>query len=120
VLRDTETIHMDEIKRINGCLAADTSTIVLGDFNSLPGFKAPRYLRDNGFTDSVASVQGGADPVPTFRWQTRVGTFEFRIDYIFHDASFRAVSSRVIRNKSSDHYLVVSELELSPVETQQR
>jgi endonuclease/exonuclease/phosphatase family metal-dependent hydrolase len=110
LLRKAERIHKAEIERIHRRLIPGIPTIILGDFNSFSVFKAPTYLRDNGFTDSFASVHEEADRHRTWEWQTRYGKVSARIDYIFHDASFKTLGSRIIRNGSSDHSLLVSEL----------
>jgi endonuclease/exonuclease/phosphatase family metal-dependent hydrolase len=119
VVRDTEAIHGEEIERIFGSLDQDVPTIILGDFNSLPGFKAPTFLEGKGFCDGAASTQEGAQAAPTFWWPTKLGRVYFRMDYIFHDPAFRTVNNRVIRNNSSDHFLLVSELELNRVDPRQ-
>jgi endonuclease/exonuclease/phosphatase family metal-dependent hydrolase len=116
--RETETIHAAEIAWLfeaidaKSGLDAGRPTIILGDFNSLSAFVAPTFLREHGFADSFAAVTDDADQHPSWEWPTRAGAIRARIDYIWHGAAFETVESRIIRNDSSDHFLVVSELRL--------
>ena len=127
-VKDAETIHAAEIAWIHAACGATRSvadatdgksgldpgvpTVILGDFNSMSSFAAPTFLRANGYTDSFAAVTADADDHPSWEWPTRYGRLRARIDYIFHDAAFETRASRIIANESSDHFLVVSELEL--------
>lgn len=113
-----EKVHGVEIEAIHGSLAQDVPTVVLGDFNSLALFKAPLFLQRNGFADSFASANDDANNHATWEWQTRYGKISGRLDYIFHDASFRTRTSRIIRNNSSDHFLLVSELQFANLSDQ--
>jgi endonuclease/exonuclease/phosphatase family metal-dependent hydrolase len=105
-----EETHLAEIERIYASLEPGIPAILLGDFNSLSFFKGPAFLRDRGFVDSFAAVQAEANMHPTWQWTTSYGTVSARIDYIFHDGSFRTLESRIIDRSSSDHRLVVSRL----------
>lgn len=112
-----EDIHRAEIAWVHEALAvksgldAGAPTVILGDFNSMSAFAAPTFLREHGLTDSFAAVTDDADAQPSWEWPTRAGRLRARIDYIWHNAALRTVASRIIRNDSSDHFLVVSELE---------
>jgi endonuclease/exonuclease/phosphatase family metal-dependent hydrolase len=106
----TEDTHLAEIEWICQNLEPGIPTVVLGDFNSLSFFKAPAFLRDIGFVDSFASVHTEAHAHPTWHRPTSSGTIYARIDYIFHDTSFRTLESRVASSSSSDHFLLVSRL----------
>ncbi len=109
---ETEDAHRQEIELIHEQMLDRIRTVVLGDFNSLSSFAAPKFLREHGFTDSFAAVHDDADKHPTWEWPLGSEKLSFRLDYIFHDESFECVSSRVIRKEASDHHLVLSQLRL--------
>lgn len=111
----TEQTHSKEIERIHGELKGDLPTIITGDFNSMPGFAAPAFLEKNGFTDSLAAANEDADLQATWHWPTKRGEWRLRIDYLYHDARFTTGASRVVEAEASDHFLLVSELELAEV-----
>jgi endonuclease/exonuclease/phosphatase (EEP) superfamily protein YafD len=108
----TESKHAGEIAGILKAVDADLPTIVAGDFNSLSSFQAPKALVESGFIDSFAFVHADADKHPTWHWPTRPLPLKLRIDYIFHSKHFHTVDSTVIRRNGSDHFLLVSGLEL--------
>jgi endonuclease/exonuclease/phosphatase (EEP) superfamily protein YafD len=111
----TETAHAAEIKAICARLDLAQPTILAGDFNSLSTFAAPGHLRELGLVDSFASVHDDAEAHPTWFWPTRPVPLRARIDYVFHSSHFRTMSSQVIPRDGSDHYLLVSELQLAPL-----
>ncbi|MBN1916269.1 MAG: endonuclease/exonuclease/phosphatase family protein [Verrucomicrobia bacterium] len=117
-LRSAEDIHTAEIAWIHGAADGKSGcdpkmpTVILGDFNSMSWFAAPTFLRAHGYTDSFAATVDEADTHPSWNWPTRYGQLRARIDYIFHDGAFATRASGIITNDSSDHFLVVSELEL--------
>jgi endonuclease/exonuclease/phosphatase family metal-dependent hydrolase len=51
-----EETHEQEIAQVLQHVRKDRPTLIVGDFNSLTNGKAPEALRDNGFVDSVFSV----------------------------------------------------------------
>jgi hypothetical protein len=108
----TESKHAKEIAEILTTVDVDLPTIVSGDFNSLSTFQAPTALVKAGFIDSFACIHADADSHHTWHWPTRPLPMKFRIDYIFHSKHFRTVDSSVIRRNGSDHFLLVSGLEL--------
>lgn len=110
-LMATEEKHRQEIEAVLAAVDPDVPTIIVGDFNSLSSFEAPRRLVAAGFTDSFAAVNDQADTLPTWRWPTRPLPLALRIDYIFHSKHFRTVTSEIIQQGGSDHFPVVSELE---------
>jgi len=112
IMIQTKKNQVCEIRRILDNRLPDIPTIILGDFNSLDFFDAPGCLRDSGFIDSAAQVMKDDEKRPTWQWQTRSGEISARIDYIFHDRTFRTIDSRVIDKTSSDHHLLVSQLRL--------
>jgi endonuclease/exonuclease/phosphatase (EEP) superfamily protein YafD len=109
-VRTAEAAHAAEIRRIHAALDPGMPTVILGDFNSMSPFAAPRFLREHGFTDSFAVVVEDPDAHATWNWPTRFAHLRARIDYIFHSSAFETRESRVIANDSSDHSLLVSEL----------
>ncbi len=111
-LSTTEDVHAAEIEAIVKTVNANQPTIVLGDFNSVSTFKAPKRLVQLGFVDSFASVTADADTHPTWYWPTRPLPLSLRIDYIFHSGHFQTTKSEIIRRDGSDHYMLVSELKL--------
>lgn len=113
-LRQMEQTHSDEMRQITKEINRDIPTIIAGDFNSLATLQAPLLLKKAGFTDSFAAVTTNADSQPTWRWQLRSGTWALRIDYLFHSSHFMTQKSEVQESNASDHYLLVSELEVLP------
>ncbi|MHB1037688.1 MAG: endonuclease/exonuclease/phosphatase family protein [Pirellulales bacterium] len=111
-LSTTEDVHAAEIEAVVKTVNADQPTIVLGDFNSLSTFKAPKRLVQLGFVDSFASVTAEPDTHPTWYWPTRPLPLSLRIDYVFHTRHFQTTKAEIIRRDGSDHYLVVAELRL--------
>jgi endonuclease/exonuclease/phosphatase family metal-dependent hydrolase len=104
--------HEQEIAQVLQHVRKDRPTLIVGDFNSLTNGKAPEALRDNGFVDSFASVNEEPGKNATWHWPTKYGEIALRFDYIFHTESLRTIDSRVIKTAGSDHYLVVSQLEV--------
>ena len=108
----TERKHALEIAAIAKTIDPSTPTIILGDFNSLSAFSAPRHLAELGFVDSYGSIYEDAEEHPTWRWPTRPVPLSLRIDFIFHTGHFKTVESTIIQRAGSDHSLVVSVLKL--------
>jgi endonuclease/exonuclease/phosphatase family metal-dependent hydrolase len=115
-LSDAEAKHKVEITAVTKGLDLDKPTIVLGDFNSISSFIAPKTLADMGMVDSFTSVVANPDTHATWTWPTRPLPISLRIDYIFHTKHFSTKESEIIRREGSDHSLVVSELLLKPAE----
>lgn len=109
-LSSTEEQHAKEIEFIVKAIDTSQPTIIVGDFNSLSEFNAPKRLRQLGLVDSFASVNADADTHPTWHWPTKPLPLALRIDYVFCTRHFRTVESKIIPRGGSDHYLVVSEL----------
>ncbi len=108
-----EQIHAAEIRDILTHASSKRACLIVGDFNSIAASQAPALLAQQGFVDSFAAVNEDPDSHPTWHWPTRIGEAQLRIDYIFHTPSLRTVESRVIKTQGSDHYLLVSEIEIS-------
>ncbi|MFU7559408.1 endonuclease/exonuclease/phosphatase family protein [Roseiconus sp. JC912] len=115
-LSDAEAKHEVEIAAISTVLDPTRPSIVLGDFNSISTFVAPRTLTNMGLVDSFAAVTTDADAKPTWTWPTRPLPISLRIDYIFHTKHFSTIASSIVQREGSDHSLVVSELSLRPTD----
>ncbi len=111
-LSDAERVHESEIAAIATVMDPASASIVLGDFNSISTFIAPRTLTKMGLVDSFAVANVDADTQPTWTWPTRPLPISLRIDYIFHTKHFSTAESSIIRRVGSDHSLLVSELTL--------
>jgi endonuclease/exonuclease/phosphatase family metal-dependent hydrolase len=108
---EAEKVHEAEIRRVLEHLAPGLPTVVAGDFNSVSPGAAPKFLVENGFVDSFASVTESADSRPTWRWPTRFLILNGRIDYIIPSRHFNTIESRIADETTSDHSLVVSRFE---------
>lgn len=111
VLLTTEEKHRKEIEVVVENIDHQRPTIVLGDFNSISTYVAPKRLVGLGMVDSYASLHEDADTQPTWRWPTRPLPLALRIDYIFHSKHFVTTKSDVVYRSGSDHSLVVATLE---------
>jgi endonuclease/exonuclease/phosphatase family metal-dependent hydrolase len=111
-IQASEGTHEREIRVILKNVDRGIPMLICGDFNSLSWLVAPKRLINERFTDSFASVTENADALAT--WSSPFGAVELqgRIDYIFHSRHFTTKSSRIVKTNASDHYLVVSELEI--------
>jgi endonuclease/exonuclease/phosphatase (EEP) superfamily protein YafD len=113
-LAEIEAIHKKEILQILESVDAGGPALILGDFNSLSTFVAPRLLREKEFSDSFAAVTKEPDEHPTWRWEVAGKEISYRLDYIFHRGGLTTRESRVIPTDASDHSLLVSRLSLEP------
>lgn len=109
---DAEEKHAAEIEAIVRTIDVEQPSIIVGDFNSLSTFKAPKRLLKLGFRDAFASMHADADARPTWHWPTKPMPLAFRIDYIFHSPHFTTAKSEVIRRDGSDHHLVFADLNI--------
>ena len=104
------------VRELESALAArpDTPTLVLGDFNSVPGSWTLRGLEDLGLHNADEGL--GTDPGFTFpvpgRWRGWPWGPHYRIDHVFHDANFEALHAEVGPDLSSDHLPMVAYLKL--------
>jgi endonuclease/exonuclease/phosphatase family metal-dependent hydrolase len=108
----TEATHALEIDAILGTVDSTKPTVIVGDFNSISTFAAPKKLRAVGFIDAFSSVTDDADAHATWQWPSRPLPLSLRIDFIFHSSHFTTVNSKVVQVPGSDHSLVVAELRL--------
>ncbi|MCR9200460.1 MAG: endonuclease/exonuclease/phosphatase family protein [Planctomycetaceae bacterium] len=114
----TESVHQREATRLLERLNVRRPTLVCGDFNSLPDFKAPTAMKAGGLNDSYAQVVSRREQKPTWHWPFGDVNVQFRIDYVFHSDHFETRQSRVIESGGSDHYPVISQLRLQPARAQ--
>jgi endonuclease/exonuclease/phosphatase family metal-dependent hydrolase len=110
-LEKTEETHAGEIESILKRIDTNEPAVILGDFNSLSQFRAPRRLLQAGFVDAMASVMPDADMHPTWHWPANPRPLKLRIDYIFHTRDFRTVDAKVLQSGASDHWPVVAQLQ---------
>lgn len=115
-LASTEKTHAVEIDAILKRVDPKRPTIILGDFNSLSSFVAPKRLRESGFKDAFAELNSKPDSHPTWTWPTKPIPISLRIDYIFHTDHFIAKRSEVVRREGSDHFLLFAEFDLASEE----
>lgn len=109
-LSSAEEIHTQEIEAIVKEIDWDRPAVVLGDFNSISTFVAPKRLSELGMSDVVAELHSDADGHVTWTWPTRPVPLSLRIDYIFCSKHFTASQAAVIQRIGSDHSLVVATL----------
>ncbi|WP_442505713.1 endonuclease/exonuclease/phosphatase family protein [Novipirellula sp. SH528] len=110
----TEDKHATEIDAIVDTIDCKRPTIVVGDFNSISTFIAPRRLTGLGLIDAYATVHEDADSHPTWNWPTQPLPLALRIDYIFHTPHFTARESEIVHRDGSDHSLVFAVLNVEP------
>lgn len=110
-LKLTEEAHTSEIESIAGTLDVNRPTIVVGDFNSVSTYAAPKHLSSINMIDAFASVHEDADTHPTWHWPTQPVPLLLRIDYIFHSSHFATQKAEVVRREGSDHSLIYTILE---------
>ena len=111
-LASTEKTHAVEIDAILKRVDEKLPMIILGDFNSLSSFVAPKRLKEQGFKDAFAELNSKPDSHPTWTWPTKPIPISLRIDYIFHTDHFITKKSEVVRREGSDHFLLFAEFDL--------
>lgn len=111
-IMETDGVRDKEIHYIWSQLPAGGPMLVLGDFNSGSFMAAPAFLAGKNLIDSFAAVTKDADLIPSWHWPASNGEYTYRLDYIFHSGEFKTKESRIIAAGPSDHYMVVSRMEL--------
>lgn len=86
-------------------------TLIVGDFNEEGDGLAVGYLREHGFADAVAELNGGAH---TWAWPVGSITLKFQLDHLLHDDHFIAVASKIMPVGRSDHLPVWADFEMDP------
>jgi endonuclease/exonuclease/phosphatase family metal-dependent hydrolase len=104
-------IHRAELQQVFAYLTPHLPITLMGDFNRATD-GAIDDLRSRGYIDSFAAVTAHADRVPTLHYSMMGMSAGKRVDFIFHDRSFRTNASKVIKGEPSDHDAVVSVLSL--------
>jgi len=84
--------------------AAAEPVIVAGDFNALPLSTVYNNIKGEVLEDSF--MEKGAGSGSTYRHMKDI----FRIDYIFHDKSFRCLNFDTAEQKISDHRMIIADL----------
>ncbi len=102
-------VHQSELEQVFARLRPQTPTIIAGDFNSYASDAGTKFLEHRGFMDSLGAVC--AEAAPTHHFNVLGLPFGGRIDFIFHDGSFRTVEGHIAPGEPSDHDLVTSSLE---------
>lgn len=108
VYRKSEAVRSGEIVDIMSKLSKKLPVLIIGDLNSLSCMFVPQFLKKRGFVDAFASVTPNADNHITWRWKYKGVHWKYRLDYIFHQKQMQTVTSKVIKSKGSDHYLVTA------------
>jgi len=139
MLMKMEAVRVKEIQAILKKLPKDRPAVMLGDFNTVEALTVHGLLTSKGLIDSARQVspkdpsarpqelpkewpkdlpkeqpkaQPG-DPPNTWHWNLNGTEWTFRVDYIFHTPHFRTTASQVFAEGPSDHYLIVSDLEIA-------
>ncbi len=109
------TVQDAEITQAFKALKTGRPTLIAGDFNRVNDSTIKR-LKASGYTDSFAAVTPEADKVHTLRFKVLGMHSGKRIDFVFHDAGFQTVESRVLPGLPSDHEALWSSMRRKPVE----
>jgi endonuclease/exonuclease/phosphatase (EEP) superfamily protein YafD len=106
--RGAEAVRLQQLGELAARLSAlaPRSTVVLGDFNSLPGSATLRRASAMGFLDGLAPFAAGTSP--TFHLGGAFFGIGFHIDHVLLGAELRPIAAAVIADGSSDHYPVVT------------
>lgn len=123
---NTHLDHISQIARENGTrlilntikmMAPGFPVILTGDFNADENNNVYKMIIESGLKDTYREIHSDRDITDaTFHgWQHDIGLT--RIDYVFVTPDFEVRNARVIKEKvngiyPSDHFAVVSELEL--------
>ncbi len=106
--RSSEATRGLEVQQLVPLLAPQLPTIMLGDFNSLPGTATYERVIGYGFVDCFSEGHAPSGATPTFNGNIRGIPLPVRVDYVFRRGELRAIQSRVLSEGSSDHYPVVT------------
>lgn len=102
----TPKIRVGELKHHARYLKGDAPLVVLGDFNEDENGAAIAWIsKTKGLSNALMAFAPGAD---TWRWPTRLWTFEETLDHILYDRRLDCLNARVIKAGRSDHFPVVA------------
>jgi endonuclease/exonuclease/phosphatase family metal-dependent hydrolase len=104
--------HRAELSQVFASLLKGRPTILLGDFNRATD-GAIELVRKMGFVDSFAEVRADANEVATVNYSFLGMRMGKRIDFVFHDSSFRTAGSEWVAGGPSDHDAITSVLLLN-------
>jgi endonuclease/exonuclease/phosphatase (EEP) superfamily protein YafD len=110
----SEKVRAEQGRHLLEILSTDRPVVALGDYNCQTFMAACRSLADKGYIDSFAAVNEEPDKQISWHWKYKGIEYRFRIDHIFHSPHWRTLSSRIEPQGPSDHYPIVSRLELLP------
>lgn len=85
-------------------------TLVLGDFNSLPGSAVAQYMTKKGYLESYQTVTPANQRKATWQWRVRGIPLRYQLDYIYHCAGFKTLAARIFPSRGSDHNLLLATL----------
>jgi endonuclease/exonuclease/phosphatase (EEP) superfamily protein YafD len=101
-------VRRRELETYLESLDPDLPTLIAGDLNERDG-EALELLRAQGFRSALPEFQGN---VPTWRWQTSVGTIRTQLDHVLYDSRLQPLDAQVLTRGRSDHLPVL--VTLSP------
>ncbi|HEX6947155.1 MAG TPA: endonuclease/exonuclease/phosphatase family protein [Acidimicrobiia bacterium] len=104
---DLYPVHHEQIETILTEWGGVTPAILVGDFNSRPGWRQLDELMAAGWVDSWAEAGMGEG------FTSNSANPEHRIDYVFHTDDLVAVDVGVIQSRASDHFAVVADIQPS-------
>ena len=113
----TEAVRAKEIPYIVENTNPRLPRLIAGDLNAMPNGTAPRFLRDKGFLDSLASCRQDHEKVTTWKCERKGIELSLRLDYVFHTKDIQSTDCQVLPCAASDHSLVVSTLRWAPAST---
>jgi len=101
---DLLPVHSEQIDTILRHWTGRDPAVLMGDFNARPEWAQIQKILDAGWVDSWAEA-GVGDGLTSGAVNP-----QYRIDYVFHTGSLRAVDAGVIISLASDHFPVVVDL----------
>ncbi len=102
-------IQKEELSQAFAQLRPGLPTVLAGDFNRVSD-DVITTLQEGGFVDSFAAVTPHPEAISTLHFSFLGIHFGKRIDFIFHDRSFRTAGSQVVNGAPSDHDALVTDL----------
>lgn len=100
--------RVDQTNQLLRAFGADSTIVVVGDFNALPSDEPVQKMLASGFTDAGETVGLGA------RASWPAAAPEQRIDYVFVKGNVRIESGEVPQTKASDHLPLVMNIRARP------